>query len=577
MSNYIQRLLYLLNQYAEELFSKNIITQINNKQISIDYLSNNKKGDIASNFFLIIKKKIIDQNYDFEKEFKKKISDLDFIKNYEISNNGFINFFLKEKFIFLSLKNIYNNDYTKEFQLGKNERINIEFVSANPTGPLHIAHIRGAVFGDVLSSLFVKTGFRVTREYYVNDAGSQIDKLSKSLYKRYLEILGKKIDLLEDEYPGEYLIDIAKEIYEKDNEGWLEKKTDEINNYFKKFAVKKLLNNIKSDLKLLNIKFDIFTHETEIVKSNIINDLFEILKNKNLIYMGKLPKPKGDDLDWEQREQLLFRSSNIIDDQDRAFKKSNGEWTYFANDAAYHFDKYKRNYNKLINIWGSDHIGYIPRMKSLINSFQSDDNYFDVLTCQIVSLIQNKQKIKMSKREGKFVTLLDVYKKVGKDPIRYYMISTKNETAIDFDLDEVVTKNKENNVFYCQYAYARASSVINKAKNLNIEFIKFENLEQFNNHITSNELELIKLMISYPYLVYQSVYFKEPHRLINYLENLCSKFHSIWNQGKDSESLRFIDENNKEQTKIKLFWIDCFRIILKDIFSIIGIDSPETM
>ncbi len=577
MSNYIQRLLYLLNQYAEELFSKNIITQINNKQISIDYLSNNKKGDIASNFFLIIKKKIIDQNYDFEKEFKQKISDLDFIKNYEISNNGFINFFLKEKFIFLSLKNIYNNDYTKEFQLGKNERINIEFVSANPTGPLHIAHIRGAVFGDVLSSLFEKTGFRVTREYYVNDAGSQIDKLSNSLYKRYLEILGKKIDLLEDEYPGEYLIDIAKEIYEKDNEGWLEKKTDEINNYFKKFVVKKLLNNIKSDLKLLNINFDIFTHETEIVKSNIINDLFEILKNKNLIYMGKLPKPKGDDLDWEQREQLLFRSSNIIDDQDRAFKKSNGEWTYFANDAAYHFDKYKRNYNKLINIWGSDHIGYIARMKSLINSFQSDDNYFDVLTCQIVSLIQNKQKIKMSKREGKFVTLLDVYKKVGKDPIRYYMISTKNETAIDFDLDEVVTKNKENNVFYCQYAYARASSVINKAKNLNIEFIKFENLEQFNNHITSNELELVKLMISYPYLVYQSVYFKEPHRLINYLENLCSKFHSIWNQGKDSESLRFIDENNKEQTKIKLFWIDCFRIILKDIFSIIGIDSPETM
>ncbi len=575
MNSYIQKLLNFLYVYTEELISKKIISIINKKQISIDYLSNNKKGDIASNFLLIIKKKIVDLDYDFETHFRDKIIEIDFIDSFEISKNGFINFFLKESFILSSLNNIYEKKYYNEIIFGDNKKINIEFVSANPTGPIHIAHIRGAIFGDVLSSLYTKTGFKVSKEYYVNDAGSQINKLSDSLYKRYLQLFGNKIELLSDEYPGEYLVKIAKEIYNQDNDKWLNRNKNEVINHFKKFAVNKLLNEIKSDLKLINVSFDVFTHESKIVNSNIINDLFEILKQKDLIYEGTLPKPKGDDNEWEPREQLLFRSSKIMDDQDRAFKKSDGEWTYFANDAAYHYDKYKRNFDKLINVWGSDHIGYIPRMKSLLRSIQEDENYLEILTCQIVSLIQNKQKIKMSKREGNFVTLADVFNKVGKDPIRYYMISTKNETSIDFDLDEVVKKNKENNVFYCQYAYARASSIINKAKGLNIDTEKLENLIKFNKNITTDELEIIKLMISYPYLVYQSAYYNEPHRLISYLETLCSIFHSIWNKGKDNESLRFIDNQNIVQTKVKLFWIQSFRIILKDIFSIIGIDAPE--
>ncbi len=577
MNNYIQVLLNFFYEYTDELISKNVILNINKKQISIDYLSNNKKGDIASNFFLIIKKKIIDKNYIFENDFENRIKKIDFIFKYEISNNGFINFYLSNNFIFDSLNKIYNNKFIDEVKYGNNNKVNIEFVSANPTGPIHIAHLRGAVFGDVLSNLYTKVGFKVLREYYVNDAGSQINKLSKSLYKRYLELFNKKIEILHDEYPGKYLIKIAEEIKAKDNNKWLKKDSDEINTNFKKFAVDNLLNSIKTDLKLLNINFDVFTHETEIVKSNIIDELFFILKEKDLIYEGVLPKPKGDDTDWEPRNQLLFKSSKLEDDQDRAFKKSNGEWTYFANDAAYHYNKYKRNFDKLINVWGSDHIGYVPRMKSLINVFQKNKNYFDVLTCQIVSLIQNKQKIKMSKREGNFVTLVDVFNKVGKDPIRYYMISTKNETAIDFDLDEVIKKNKDNKVFYCQYAYARASSVLNKSKELQIDNKIFNNLNNLTNHLINEEMEIIKLMISYPYLIYQSAYFNEPHRLINYLETLCSKFHSIWNKGKDNESLRFLDDKNIERTKAKLFWIESFRIILKDIFNVIGINSPDHM
>ncbi len=577
MNSYIQKILNFFYELSDELISNNIISEINKNQISIDYLSKNKKGDIASNFFLIIRKKIINQDYDFEKNFKIKISKIDFVENFQISKNGFINIFLKDKFIFNSLNKINNNDFYNDIKYGNNKKVNIEYVSANPTGPIHIAHLRGAIFGDVLSNLYEKVGYKVLREYYVNDAGSQIDKLSSSLYKRYLQLLNQKVELLEDEYPGDYLIDIAKQIYSTDKNKWLHENEAESNLYFKKFAVIKLLESIKSDLKLIDVTFDKFTHETDIVDNQLIDHLLKILKQKNLIYDGILPKPKGDDSDWEPRKQLLFRSSKLNDDQDRAFKKSNGEWTYFANDAAYHYDKYKRNFDKIINIWGSDHIGYIPRMKSLLNAIQDDKKYFEVLTCQIVSLIQNKQKIKMSKRDGNFVTLLDIFNKVGKDPIRYYMISTKNETAIDFDLDEVIKKNKDNNVFYCQYAYARISSVINKAKELKIKNMRFDNFVDFKKNISDEELEIIKLLISYPNLVYQSAFYNEPHRLINYLETLCSMFHSLWNRGKDNKSLRFIDINNLNHTKVKLFWLNSFRIIIEDIFSIIGIDAIEKM
>ena len=576
MNNYIKDLSDFLFDFTDFLEGKKYISPINKKQISIDYSSNKKIGDLATNFYLIIKRKIINKNFNIEKEINDRIKLIEFIDHFSISKNGFINFFLKDEFIFKSLKEIYNKNFLNNINYGEDKKINVEFISANPTGPLHIAHIRGAVFGDVLSSLYVKTGFNVTREYYVNDAGSQIDKLSHSLLKRYLQLFDKKIELEEDEYPGEYIIDIAKKIKNEDGDKWLNFNREETIQYFKNFALKNILLNIKSDLELLNIKFDKFTHETEIEKSKIINELFTILDNKKLLYNGILEKPKGDDSDWEPREQLLFRSSSLLDNEDRALKKSNGEWTYFANDAAYHLDKCKRNFDRLVNVWGSDHIGYIPRMSSLIRAIKDDDNYLNILTCQIVRLIQNKQKIKMSKRSGNFVTLADVYSKVGKDPIRYYMISTKNETAIDFDLDVVVEKNKDNKVFYCQYAYARASSVINKTNELGINIKNNSNLLAKNN-LSVEEIKLIKKLISYPYLLFQSSYYNEPHRLTNYLEEISSDFHSIWNKGKDNISFRFIDEKNIENTISKLFWLESFRIVLKDIFSIIDIDAPETM
>ena len=577
MNSYIQKLLNFFYDITDELLKNNLISDINKNQINIDYLSDKKLGDVASNFYLIIKKKILDKNFEFEDYIQKKTKSLNFIDRYEISKNGFINIYLDKNFILDSLNNIYKNDFLKEIKFKKNKNINIEFVSANPTGPIHIAHIRGAVFGDVLSNLYNKMGYNVTREYYVNDAGSQINTLANSLYKRYLELFDKKIELLEDEYPGEYLIEIAKEILTRDGDKWLQNNKDDTLKYFKTYAVNTLITKIKTDLKLLNINFDQFTHESDIEKSRIIENLLKVLKEKKLIYDGTLPKPRGEDADWEPRKQLLFKSSKLLDDQDRALKKANGEWTYFANDAAYHYNKFKRNYDKLINIWGSDHIGYIPRMKSLLMAIKGDEKYFEVITCQIVSLIQNNNRIKMSKREGNFITLENVFSNVGKDPIRYYMISTRNETSIDFDLDAVIKKNKDNNVFYCQYAYARASSVINKAKDINIDLLNLENLNIDVENISEDEWKIIKNLISYPYLLYQSTLSNEPHRLTNYLENICAQFHSIWNKGKENQSLRFIDEQNILKTQIKLFWIQSFRVVLYDIFSIIGIDSPEKM
>ena len=577
MNSYIQKILNFFYDLTDELLKSNLISDINKNQINIDYLSDKKLGDVASNFYLIIKKKILDKNFDFEDYILKKTKSLNFVDQYEISKNGFINIYLDKNFILDSLNNIYKNDFLKEIKFKKNKKINIEFVSANPTGPIHIAHIRGAVFGDVLSNLYIKMGYNVTREYYVNDAGSQINNLANSLYKRYLELFDKKTELLEDEYPGEYLIEIANEILKRDGDKWLQNKKEDTLKYFKNYAVNTLITKIKSDLKLLNIYFDQFTHETDIEKSRIIENLLEVLKEKKLIYDGILPKPRGEDIDWEPRKQLLFKSSKLLDDQDRALKKANGEWTYFANDAAYHYNKFKRNYDKLINIWGSDHIGYIPRMKSLLLAIKDDDKYFEVLTCQIVSLIQNKNRIKMSKREGNFITLENVFSNVGKDPIRYYMISTRNETSIDFDLDAVIKKNKDNNVFYCQYAYARASSVINKAKDISIDLLNFEDIYIDVKNISKDEWKIIINLISYPYLLYQSSLSNEPHRLTNYLENICAQFHSIWNKGKEDQSLRFIDEQNIVKTQIKLFWIQSFRVVLYDIFSIIGIDSPEKM
>jgi len=580
MNNHISYLLNFFHNYLKFLKSNNIISDINADNINIDFISKSKQGDVSSNFFLIVQKKILIKNFNIQSDLKSKLKKVKFINYVEISKKGFINIFFKKDFLIDELKNIIGQKQNYGCTSNKkNDDVNIEFVSANPTGPIHIAHIRGAVIGDVLSNILKKTGYNVIKEYYVNDTGTQIEKLGISLYKRYCQLLKVNIKLKENEYPGKYLIDIANDILKRDKDKWLNKPKKNIQEYFESFAINSLMTQIKNDLSLIDIKFDTFSYESNIIKSNLIKKLFLKLKSKNLIYEGVLDKPLGEDVeDWEPRKQLLFRSSALFDNSDRAFKKSNGDWTYFANDSAYHYDKYNRKFSKLINIWGADHIGYIPRMKSLVYSITDDKNYLEILTCQIVRLLKNNKVLKMSKREGNFITLKQVYDSVGKDALRYFMISTRSETSIDFDMNKVIVKNKDNPVFYCQYAYARASSVINKAKKLNVDYsvINNKNMDILK-YISSFEWEIILKIISYPYILEQSSEYREPHRITNYLENLSSDFHSFWNKGKDQESLRFINEKNVEKTKAKLLWLESMRIVLKNAFEIIGIESPESM
>ena len=579
MNNHIELLFNHFNEYVDNCVNKKLLTNFNRKSISIDFSSKSRQGDISSNFYLVAIKKILDNKFNLKDELLKEINNLFFVEKCEISKNGFININIKREFLVDQIEFLLNmqNQYGKS-HLGNGKKVNVEFVSANPTGPVTVAHMRGAVLGDVISSLLSHTGYVVTREYYVNNAGSQIEILGKSLFKRYLELSGKSIELLSNEYPGEYLIDIAKLIINKDGNKWIEIDSDQREIYFKNFAVKHLIEVIKKDLKLLNINFDKFSFETDIVASNIINDLFKILDKHGLLYNGTLEKPKSDDIDdWEPREQLLFKSSKVLDDQDRAFKKSNGDWTYFANDAAYHLDKYNRKFDKLINIWGADHVGYISRMQSILKIISNKDDYLEIVTCQIVRLIKNKEILKMSKREGNFITLQEVFNQVGKDPLRYFMISTKSETTMDFDLNKVIEKNKDNPVFYCQYAYARASSVINKANDLGINIKSFNKFRETIEYLSEDEIEIILKLLSYPYILNLSSLSREPHRLTNFIEDVSASFHSFWNKGKENESLRFIDEKNIIKTQTKLLWLQSMRIVFENVFNIIGIEYHETM
>ena len=581
MSDYLSILRKDLITIIEKLIHENILSESFNKSsLSIDYLSKSKKGDVSTNLLIIIRKEKIQNYNELEDKIKKKLIKLDYIEEIEIASIGFINIFFTKNFLSTKLFEILEKQelYGKS-NLGNNENINIEFVSANPTGPIHIAHLRGAILGDVLSSILKTTGYNITKEYYVNDSGSQIISLGNSLFKRYQELYEKKVDFSDNEYPGEYLISIAKKISDKDKDKWLN--SDEIlrKKFFENFAVNEILKSIKEDLESIKIQFDKFSFESEIIKQKVIDKVFLLLEEKKLIYEGILPKPKGEDsIDWEPRKQLLFRSSNFLDDNDRPFKKASGEWTYFANDAAYHYDKFSRNYSQLINIWGADHIGYIKRMKSITEVISNKNNYLDVQICQIVRLIKNGKILKMSKRDGNFVTLKEILNLVGNDPIRYFMISTKSETPMDFDINKVLEKNKDNPVFYCQYAYARASSVINKSKNYK-EFSNLKNLfSEFDSSTLSKyEWEIILKLISWPHLIHQTSMLRQPHKITNFLESLCSNFHSFWNKGKEDETLRMIDLENRKKTITKLLWIESFRTILKNAFTIIGIDSPEKM
>ena len=568
------------NELSFENSNKLKISDILSLPFIVEKPNNENFGDLSTNIALISSKSFSKKPIEIAEYLKKELIKLDDFEEINIVKPGFINFKLKHKVLISFLRKVINKKKLISESIGKGKSINVEYVSANPTGPLHVGHCRGAVYGDVLSTLLVATGHQVTKEYYVNDAGSQIDLLAKSAIIRYKELFnGPNKDYPEDFYPGEYLISVAKELKKQFSEKLI---SDDSNQYFdqvKEKTVSMMLEMIKNDLKNLNINQDIFVSELELVKKGKIDEAINELKEQDLIYHGTLEQPKGKVIeDWEPREQMLFKSSLYGDEVDRPLQKSNGEWTYFANDIAYHFDKYKRGSDHLIDILGADHGGYVKRMNASVKALTSNRAEFTAKLCQMVKLTKNGKQLKMSKRAGDFITLEDMISEVGSDSIRFMMMYRKNEAPLEFDFDKVTEQSKDNPVFYVQYAHARISSVLRKLDNDNEYFDLNDFSECKLELLTSNqEIDLIRKILDWESVIETSVTLFEPHRIAYYLYELSAVFHSLWNQGKIDSSLRFIEIENDELSYARIGLILSAQRTIKSGLDILGVSAPNEM
>ena len=530
-------------------------------------------GDFSTNAPMIFAKEnnlnpIILANI-IKKELEGKFSE---IVKIEVAKPGFLNFFFNNHFWYNFLKSTDAN-FGKD-QSSDSKKILIEYVSANPTGPLHVGHCRGAVFGDILANLLSFVGNKVVKEYYINDYGNQINQFVKSVYFRILEIKNNSLfPNDQDLYPGEYVVDIAKSILKKNKFSNFDN-YDLIFNDLKNLCIEEAMNLIKNDLRKLGIIHDNFVSENYIVNQNLVEKALNILKEKNYVYEGVLEKPKGNEIDdWEPRKQILFQSTKFGDDTDRALKKSDGTWTYFANDVAYHLNKIERKFDLLINVLGADHAGYLKRQSSCVSALSENKQQIIPKVCQLVKLFKSGNQLKMSKRAGDFITASDLISEVGKDSVRFMMIYRSNDSQLDFDFDLVTDHSKENPVFYVQYAHARICSLFRKNK-YEINNEKKLNLDFLNQEI---EIDIIKKIAEWPKCLELSAYHLEPHRVPFYLYELASLFHTYWNSGNENDNLKILNENQPELQTSRLFLIKKIQLVLKSGLDILNVTAPVEM
>ena len=471
-----------------------------------------------------------------------------------------------------------NSDFGKS-QLGQGERVMVEYVSANPTGPLHVGHTRGAVFGDALAELLAYAGFDVTKEYYINDGGAQVDVLARSVYLRYCEAHGQEVAFEDGTYPGDYLIPVGVALKDKVGNEYLEQSEDVWLVPIREFATDAMMTLIREDLAALGVVMDSFFSEKSLYGTGLIEKAIAELNNKGLIYQGVLEPPKGKlPEDWEPREQTLFRSTAHGDDVDRPVQKSDGAWTYFAPDIAYHYDKVKRGFDQLIDVFGADHGGYVKRMKAAVSALSDGKVPLDVKLTQLVKLYKNGEPFKMSKRAGTFVTLRDVVDQVGADVTRFHMLTRKNDAPLDFDFAKVLDQSKDNPVFYVQYAHARVNSVLRKAQEAGIA-VDDATLAAADLALLAHEAELsvAKKLAEWPRLVEIAAKGHEPHRIAFYLYDLASDFHGLWNKGNDDPALRFLQEDKTEVSQAKIALIRAVAIVISHGLGILGVKPAEEM
>ena len=545
--------------------------------INVDLPPEKFDCDISTNVAMVLSKSNKKSPIDLAKQLSELIkkNDKD-ISSIDVAKPGFINIKFNKSFWNNFLKEIIINQ--KEFGVNKKQKKKtylVEFVSANPTGPLHVGHCRGAVIGDVISNILIFNQNKVIKEYYVNDYGNQIINFTKSVYFRIREILNNEKFPSDnpDLYPGDYLIDIAKNIISQKKKIKFDN-FENISNELTKLSIEQSLKMIKLNLKILGINHDNFASETEIVNNNEVQLVVEQLEKDKFVYKGKINAPEGEDkTDWIEREQLLFRSTDFGDDKDRALQKSDKSWTYFASDVAYHNNKLKRKFDILINILGADHAGYIKRITSAVEALSGEKNKLICKVSQLVKLIKDGKPFKMSKRKGDYITVHDLVNEVGKDATRFIMLNRSGDAELDFDFTKVKEKSRDNPLYYVQYCYARISSVF---RNINKKISEEIKIKNYDFSYSNDEIKIIKKISQWPKCIELSSSKLEPHRVPVYLYELASDFHSYWNLGKDNEDKRFIDKDNKVSDE-KIVLLKAVANVIKSGMDIIGVEAPEKM
>ena len=530
-------------------------------------------GDLACNAAMVMAKPAGMKPRDLAELFAASLRQCDGVISVEIAGPGFINIAVEPVLWTREIANILAaGERYGSNDSGKGAAVNVEYVSANPTGPLHAAHARGAVLGDSLAGLLAFCGYDVTREYYTNDAGSQVDVLARSAYLRYCEASGDDIGTIPAGlYPGSYLVDVGVDLAAKygdtlkamDEAEWLP--------IVRSFAIDAMMDGIREDLLGLGIKMDVFASERALVENGAVQSAIVKLEADGHVYRGILEPPKGKEPeDWEPREQLLFRATAFGDDTDRPLQKSDGGWTYFASDVSYHLDKLNRTGGSLIDIFGADHGGYVKRMMASVEALSGQKNTLDIKLCQMVNLMENGTPVKMSKRAGTFVTVRDVIEAVGADVIRFIMLTRRSDQTLDFDYAKVTEQSRDNPVFYVQYAHARACSVLRQSSELAAE----ANLARLT---APQELALVKQLTSWPKMVISAANSHEPHRIAFYLMDLASAFHSLWTAGREDPSLRFKVDDDAELTAARLWLVKATSLVIRSGLSVLSIDAREEM
>ncbi len=567
----------LLDGVLDELQSDGALAaDIDRKAVAVEPPRDPAHGDLATNAAMVLAKQAGTNPRALAELIAPKLEAVPAVTSVEIAGPGFINLRLSADAWRDELTTILREgeDYGRS-DAGNNERVNVEYVSANPTGPLHMGHCRGAVVGDALARVLEAAGFRVTKEYYVNDAGAQVETLARSVHLRYREALGQDIgEIPEGMYPGEYLVPVGEMLAAEFGDTYAEAPESEWLELFRGRAVAAMLDLIRHDLGLLDIHHDIFASEAEVQAAGAVTRAMETLRSKGLVYEGVLERPKSLDPgdEWEPVELTLFRSTQFGDDQDRPMKKSDGSWTYFGSDAAYHLRK-AESADHLVNIWGADHAGTVKRVQSAVRALTDGRVDLDVKLVQMVRLFRSGEPVKMSKRGGTFVTLADVVREVGKDVVRFMMLTRRSDAPLDFDFAKVVEASKDNPVFYVQYAHARIGSLRRKAADAGVDLATPADLQL----LDEEELALVRLAAQYPRTVESAAMAHEPHRIAFYLNDLAAAFHALWNRGNDDPERRFLVENNPQVSRARLELANGIGQIIRSGLDLMGVEAAEEM